>query len=563
MALVQHRQISDRLTKEIVPLLCLDDVKSKNRDLTALSRALAAFSLSCLADADLATAADSVVDGFNDNGIDAIYFDPNEKGLYLVQSKWNSNHTASVDNGSVLKFLQGVKDLLSSRFDRFNPRIQSRQQEIDKAISTASKVFVVVVYSGAGTFSAENRASIESFIEDVDETKELVSSIVLNQGSLHSYVLSAAQGSTVSDSIQIFSWGYVDGPVRAYYGQIAASDLVALHRRHGHRLFSRNIRVFLGVESAVNRSITETMEERPELFWYFNNGITALANKVNRKAVGGASRESGQFDCEGLSIVNGAQTVGSLSAGYDSSSDQLSCARVPIRVVSLEGAPDGFAVSITRYNNTQNKIDSRNFVALDPEQERLRSEFLVDSIDYEYRQGEIEHSSNTRLGFVEAAIALACTDEDVNLSTLAKREVSRLWDDIEKPPYKKMFHSGQTSEAVWKKVKAFRRIDNSLNDYAIRLSGKPGNVAVHGNRFLVHVIYQIIISQGKQADISDLRDDRLGRLVRETFQVLMEVIGENYEDNYVASLFKNQTKCRDIKLAVIRKKKPSSKKVKT
>ena len=33
-------------------------------------------------------AAHAVVDGFEDNGIDAIYYDPHEQLLYMVQSKW-------------------------------------------------------------------------------------------------------------------------------------------------------------------------------------------------------------------------------------------------------------------------------------------------------------------------------------------------------------------------------------------------------------------------------------------------------------------------------------------
>ena len=81
--------------------------------------------------------------------------------------------------------------------------------------------------------------------------------------------------------------------------------------------------------------------------------------------------------------MNGAQTVGSLSVASDRLNESVKLARVPFRVVSLREAPDGFESLITRTNNTQNRIDARNFVALDPEQERLRAEFAIDKIDYE------------------------------------------------------------------------------------------------------------------------------------------------------------------------------------
>jgi hypothetical protein len=244
--------------------------------------------------------------------------------------------------------------------------------------------------------------------------------------------------------------------------------------------------------------------------------------------------------------VNGAQTVGSLSAASGDLSEQLANAKVQIRIVQIEGAPDGFPMLITRNNNTQNRIDPRNFVALDPEQERLRLEFLVDAIDYEYRQGEIEHSSNNRLGLVEATVALACTADDINLSTQAKREVGRLWEDIDRPPYKRLFYSGQTSENIWKKVKAFRRIDNAINSYSLNLSGKQKNVATHGNRFLAHLLYKKLIINHATIDLTNKSDREIENQLCDVFSRLIIFMDLKYADNYVASLFKNQTKCKEL-----------------
>jgi hypothetical protein len=218
-----------------------------------------------------------------------------------------------------------------------------------------------------------------------------------------------------------------------------------------------------------------------------------------------------------------------------------------MRIVSLEGAPDGFAVSITRNNNTQNRIDTRNFVALDPEQERLKAEFLIDAIDYEYRQGEIEHSTGNRLGLVETTVALACTDTDVSLSTQAKREIGRLWEDIERPPYKRLFNASTSSDNIWQRVKAFRRIDNAINAIALKSSGKMGNIAVHGNRFLAHCAYHKVAEASSHSDLSDKTDAEISKVVNGIFEDLVKEIEKNYGDNYVASLFKNQSKCKDLK----------------
>lgn len=547
MAIIQHRQIKNHVETDFSPHIDISDVPEAQIENTTLSRGVCALGLSYLTDIDPATAALQIVDGFNDNGIDAIYFDAGEKILYFVQSKWNNAHGGGIENGDVLKFLQGAKDLMNSHYDRFNHKVRSRENEIERALGLASKVIISIIYSGSGSFGDHNKNSIDNFIEEVDDTKELVNSVVINQNQLHSFILQGAQGSPVSDEIKLFSWGTVEEPVRAYYGQISAIDLANLSKKYGHRLFSKNIRTFLGSDSSVNRGIIDTIKENPESFWYFNNGVTALAQGIGRRAIGGANRDSGQFQCDGLSIVNGAQTVGSIASIVDENPDELCNAKVSMRIISLDDAPDGFATFITRNNNTQNKIDTRNFVALDAQQERLKTEFLVDGIDYEYRQGEIEHSSATRLGLVEATVALACLNEDVDLSTQAKREIGRLWEDIDRPPYKKLFNQNTNSEAVWKLVKSFRRIDGAITVKATNSIGKDRSILIHGNRLIAHICYQHLANNGAQGDLANVTDAVLEATVNENFDLLAADIQENHPDSYIASLFKNQTKCREIK----------------
>ena len=509
MALIQHRQIADSIKSTYVQHINFLDLKSTGDELESnkLSRGLAAYSVAYVAGADSATAGASITDGYNDNGVDAVFFDKSEKTLYFVQSKWNTSHTGSVDLGDTLKFLKGCKDLLSSRFDEFNEKIKLRSKEIDEAINQTSKVIIVVVYSGSGSFSTESSKAIDSFIDDVDETRELISAQIINQTQLYSMLLQGAAGASISSPITLFDWGDIKEPVKAYYGQIAASDLAELHAKYGHRLFSKNIRMFLGDSTQVNNGIQNTIAGNPELFWFLNNGITALVSTIKRRATGGATRAAGTFDCEGLTIVNGAQTIGSLGAAAQKDASALQSARVLFRVVSLEGAPDGFASLVTRTNNTQNRIDARNFVALDQQQERLRAEFAIDQIDYEYRQGEIENSGPSRLGLLEATIALACTQKEVDLAVQAKREIGKLWEDISRAPYKLLFNSGRTSEDIWNRVLAFRRIDKQILFEEMTRNGKSSNIVTHGNRFIVHAGYNFLYNQFSDASLVSVKDE--------------------------------------------------------
>jgi len=77
------------------------------------------------------------------------------------------------------------------------------------------------------------------------------------------------------------------------------------YQKFNLNLFSPNIRSFLG-QTEINQSIRTTIQEEPEKFWYYNNGITVLAHDINKKPLGGNSKESGIFECKGIKVVNGA-----------------------------------------------------------------------------------------------------------------------------------------------------------------------------------------------------------------------------------------------------------------
>lgn len=60
--------------------------------------------------------------------------------------------------------------------------------------------------------------------------------------------------------------------------------------------FSRKIRSVLGDSTSVNAGIMSTIENSPENFWYYNNGITATYEEVDESiANAGASRKIGIF----------------------------------------------------------------------------------------------------------------------------------------------------------------------------------------------------------------------------------------------------------------------------
>ena len=306
--------------------------------------------------------------------------------------------------------------------------------------------------------------------------------------------------------------------------------------------------MFLG-DTGVNETLIRTLAESPEKFWYFNNGITALCSTIKKKPIGGANRQGGTFECKDFKIVNGAQTAGAIAFAARRYTTNITKARVPIRIVSLEDAPNNLDREITRYNNTQNRIERRDFAALDPEQERIRIELQFEEVSYTYKSGE-SMSGEVGCDLVDATVARACEQPDLSYAVQAKREIGNLWEDTDKAPYKVLFNSSITGQSIWRSVQMLRVIDSELKSLE-RNSDDERNrlITIHGNRFIAHMVFSTceydLHKEGLR--LSDSYRKRVEERTRIVFGTLTNVIGELYPDSYLASLFKNGRKCQKIK----------------
>lgn len=85
----------------------------------------------------------------------------------------------------------------------------------------------------------------------------------------------------------------------------------------------------------VNQGIKEVLRTEPEKFFYYNNGVKLLCRKITRKAAHSTDRITGLFALEGVSLVNGAQTTGSIGAVYADMPDVVARAKVFIQMIDL------------------------------------------------------------------------------------------------------------------------------------------------------------------------------------------------------------------------------------
>jgi hypothetical protein len=289
----------------------------------------------------------------------------------------------------------------------------------------------------------------------------------------------------------------------------------------------------------------DTLRNTPDRLWYYNNGITALSRTLTKKPVGGASREHGLFECKGVSIVNGAQTVGAIAAAASTHPNEVSKAKVLIRFISLENAPENLATLITQFTNTQNRIERRDFVALDPEQERLKTELQLDGIDYVFKSGDQVAAGHRGFDVAEASVALACSQSDVGLAVQAKREIGRLWEDITRSPYKTLFNPSLNGRRLWQLVEILRQIEKVLSEKQRQLAGRNRLYAVHGNRFIAWLAMQ------QWSLVTPTVPTSAEALVGKCLGATIEKGNLLYPDVYLASLFKNASKCKTLAEAIL------------
>jgi len=533
-------------------IIDLSDLKNKSeRDVrnSFLSRSLAAYILMHRARIDRKTAASAVIDGYNDNGIDAIYFDRGELLVYIVQSKWKYDGKSSPDLGSIRNFISGFKDLIDGEFSRFNEKFSKMKEDLSEALYNAKAAFILIIaYTGNEPISRDGKRAIQDVLKELNEpiSLPLASYEIYGLADIYKAISGAADGAHIKLDVMLRNWGHIESPYPAYYGQIDAADVVDWWETYSTHLFAPNLRKFLGSNTDVNESIIETLKTNPENFWYFNNGIIVLCSNIKLKPMGRGSKKANVFECDDVSIVNGAQTVGCIAMANSINPKQVEKASVLAKFISLEKSPESFASEITRAANTQNRIDRRDFVSLDDEQKRLQSDLYMDCKKiYVYKRGDEKPALDVGCDIEEATIALACSYPDVELAVQAKREIGKLWEDIKKPPYKLLFNPNLSAVRLWRSVEILRIVESSLEEEKVKKEGRDRLIAIHGNRFILHLVFKCLSLEKNDEKSLDMKSIKIlaANETKVVLKNLTKIMNKEFKKSYPANLFKNKAKC--------------------
>lgn len=542
------------LFKDLIDLSDLDGTRI-DKDTALLSRGLAAYSLHLLADISPNEAAQSIVDGNGDNGIDAIFWHKNNNVLWLIQSKWIQKGSGQPEYSGVNTFATGVRNLINDNLDRPNIKIIKKKEEIEKAIeSIGVKVKLVITHTGQ-ELSKASRTCLENVVKDLNENDEGAFSYeVFDKDRAYQAAIENANRLNIEAEFNLSNWGKIDEPYTAFYGHISALDLAELWLKHKNKLFAKNLRDFIG-QTQANEEIIRTIKEEPTLFWYFNNGVTVLCQELQKKTKG-TKRLSDDFFAKGISIINGAQTIGSIGRAYEDNpedlEEKLEEAQVFIRLISLEKCSDDFGMKITKATNTQNTVESRDFVALDPTQQRLAQELKAwdkDKIYFYKRSAEMVSNKNA-CTLTEATIALACFNPDLGLSVIAKKDIGEIWANTSSALYKTIFNNSVSSIQLWRTVEIYRRVENELKLQA-KESRLFDKIATHANLFIIHLVFQSIKKQNINIFNPDFKTEDyeifLPKIITNLTNAVYEFMEKEHPSTRLGIFFKSNNKCQELK----------------
>ena len=175
----------------------------------------------------------------------------------------------------------------------------------------------------------------------------------------------------------------------SYLAVFPGSQLAKIYDRWGARLLEQNVRVFLQARGNVNRGIRNTIANDPEMFFAYNNGITATAESMETVASPNGLLLTGMRNFQ---IVNGGQTTASIHAALRNKDVDLDRVFVQMKLSivnpnrALEIVP-----KISEYANSQNRVSAADFFSNHPfhvRMEDLSRRLYAPSKDGRFRQSK-------------------------------------------------------------------------------------------------------------------------------------------------------------------------------
>lgn len=353
---------------------------------------------------------------FNSSGegpID-IAFLPDSNDLHVFEAKWGGKSNSPFNKDWTSKVLK-IEDLLTNKDD-----IQAlpgyARSKLNEFLDHPSKDKTINVYLATNT--APNNDQTNDFEYRADKSSERIKNFNLIyhlRRAANLYDDWSRVHSTRLESQEIKKNDLYTNENRTFrvadqhkeiYMIVASGNEIVDWVNRNKNIFHENIRGYRG-KNKVNKELLDTMDQNPDEFITFNNGITA--------ATTGIEDQGDRLIFDNFQIINGCQTASTLkdysgtkykSVPWEKKNENLKKLRVLVRVVKVDSTSSdtGTKARLIKANNTQTPIKSSDFRSTDPVQvsieEHIRSKrntkYKGEKISYERKTQYLKRKKNHR-----------------------------------------------------------------------------------------------------------------------------------------------------------------------
>lgn len=331
-------------------------------------------------------AAAGLTEGGNDKKIDFIFHDVDARRIVFAQGYMSAKNSDSAPANKASDLNTACAWLLAGDTDLVPPKLRELILSCRRSIEQGEIDFIDLLYvhnlPESVNVSRELHTAEEYLRKNIGNDRILVKSHEFGKSRVQHLLAAQDSHIEVMEKIQIpgklgihekgDTWS-------AAVTTVPGNWVHDLYAKFGDKLYSANYRGFLGADGRrrVNSGIRESIEKTPVDFWAFNNGITVLTLKLEQPA-------KGAVELHGVSIINGAQTTGSIGS-MDPAKAKLNDVKVLCRIIECSDQPT--IDKIVRFNNTQNVITTWDQFSNDQEQKRIGEEFAELGFNYSRKRG--------------------------------------------------------------------------------------------------------------------------------------------------------------------------------
>ena len=312
----------------------------------------------------------SLTDQCDDKKIDFLHIDDERQKIYIVQGYYTKKEKEGAPANKASDLNTAAAWLTTGKIKNLPIRLKEIVVEAREKIKSGdiTSIELIYVHNCGESVAVQNemRTAKAYFQRAMGEVINITRKEIGNE-TVSKLFKEQNSNIKVMDDVTcpfIPRFQETDGSWKSVIISVTGDWLRTIYYKYQEDLFSANYRGFLGLnKKTINTGIKNTAEKAPENFWAYNNGITILTSKLEVRKT--------DVILHGISIINGAQTTGSIGS-LDLKID-LRGVKILTRIIEC-GDPD-VVNDIVKYNNTQNKITSWDKFGNDSHQQELEREF--------------------------------------------------------------------------------------------------------------------------------------------------------------------------------------------